>query len=151
MRLRLGLIAVASSLALLAGCGGDGRMSIEEFRTEANAICAETERRLRELPPPADSPEGVAGYADGAVPILEERHERLDELRPPEEEATPYDALLEEAEAEIRALRDLREAAEAEDHEGAAGAASRGRVATVRVNVLAVRLELGDCVRRPAS
>jgi hypothetical protein len=149
--MRLTAPSLLVSLALLAACGGDDRMSTEEFRTQANAICADTERRLQELPPPQDSPEGVAAYADGAVPILEERHERLDELRPPEDDETPYDALLEEAGAELRALRDLREAAAEEDQEAAAGAASRGRVATVRVNVLAVRLELPDCVRRPAA
>ena len=145
--------AVASlSLALLlAGCGGGGRMSLEDFRTEANAVCAETEQRLRELPPPQDSAEGVAAYAEGAIPILEERHEQLQELEPPEEEEVAYDALVEEAGNELEALRDLREAAAGSDAQAAADAASRGRVATVRVNVLAVRLELPDCVRRPAS
>jgi hypothetical protein len=126
-------------------------MSIEDFRVEANAICADTERRLRDLPAPEDTAEGVATYAGRAAPILEERHERLGELRPPEEEETPYEALLEEAEAELDALRDLSAAAEAEDQGAAASAASRGRVATVRVNVLAVRLELQDCVRRPPA
>lgn len=149
--MRFRLAAVASSLALLAGCGDDGRMSTEELRAEANAICAETERRLRDLPPPEDSAEGVAAYAERAIPILDERLERLGELRPPEDEETPYDALLEEAGTELEALRDLRRAAQEEDQGAAADAASRGRVATVRVNVLAVRLEARDCVRRPAS
>jgi hypothetical protein len=134
--------------ALLAGCGGD-RMGMEEFRTEANAVCAQTEQRLQELGAPADSPEGVASYADRAAPILGDRHERLQELRPPEEEETAYDALVDEAGNELDALRDLRDAAEAGDAEAAGEAASRGRVATVRVNVLAVRLELRDCVRQP--
>jgi len=140
------------ALALLAGCGGDdGRMSLEEFRAEANAICAEAERELRALPPPEDSAEGVATYAERAVPILAERLDELSELSPPEEEQTPFDALLEEAENELEALRDLQRAASRADAGSAADAASRGRVATVRVNVLAVRLEVRDCVRRPAA
>lgn len=143
------LALVPAVAVLLAGCGGDERMGMEEFRSEANAVCARTEQRLQELGPPADSPEGVASYADRAAPILSDRHERLQELRPPEEEETAYDALVEEAGAELDALRDLRDAAEAGDAEAAAQAASRGRVATVRVNVLAVRLELRDCVRQP--
>ena len=145
-------LSSVAALALLAGCGGDGgRMSSEEFRSEANAICAETERELRALPPPEDSARGVAAYAERAVPILDDRLERLRELKPPESEETPFEALLEEAQNERDALRDLREAATAADAEAAAGAASRGRVATVRVNVLAVRLEVRECVRRPAA
>lgn len=141
----------AALVALLGACGGGDRLSREEFRTEANAVCAETERRLRELPPPEDSPEGVTRYAEQAAPLLDERHERLRELVPPEEDETAYDALIEEAGAELAALRDLEDAASRSDAQAAAEAASRGRVATVRVNVLAVRLELGDCVRRPAD
>lgn len=144
-------LLLALPLAVLAGCGGDDRMSPEEFRTEANAVCSSTEQRLQGLGAPEDSAEGVAEYAGGAVPILEERHERLEELRPPEGEEGPYEALLEEAAAELDALRALRKAAEDGNQAAAAAAASRGRVATVRVNVLAVRLEIRDCVRRPRS
>jgi hypothetical protein len=141
------------ALVLLApACGGGGeRLALEEFRTEANAVCSRAEERLQELPPPEDSPEGVVAYADRALPILRERQARLDELRPPEEEEQPFRRLLAEARSEADALDDLREAAERADAQAASAAASEGRIATVRVNALAVRLSLPECVRRPAE
>jgi hypothetical protein len=151
--LRTALTAtLVSILAVLgAGCGGDGGLTLEEFRSQANAICAETERSLRELPPPEDTAAGVAAYADGAVPILDERHERLRELTAPPPEEESFAALLEETANERDALRELAGAARREDHDAAGDAARRGRIATVRVGVLAVRLELRECVRRPQS
>lgn len=126
-------------------------MSTDEFRAEANAICAESARSLRELPPPEDTAAGVAEYADGAAPILDARRDRLAALRPPETSAAAFEELLRQADAEVEALRGVRDAALDDDQAAAATAFGEGRTATAAFNRAAQRLELGDCVRRPAS
>jgi vacuolar-type H+-ATPase subunit H len=72
---------------LAAGCGGDGGnggLTAEEFRQQADAICAEFEDKLDAVEQPS-SPEDIERFVDEAVPIIEEGTQRLSELDPPEE------------------------------------------------------------------
>jgi len=88
---RLG-VTLASTTVILAvflaaGCGGDGGnggLTAEEFRQQADAICAEFEGKLDAVEQPS-SPEDIERFVDEAVPIIEEGTQKLSELDPPEE------------------------------------------------------------------
>jgi hypothetical protein len=72
---------------LAAGCGGDGGnggLTAEEFRQQADAICAEFEGKLDAVEQPT-SPEDLERFVDEAVPIIEEGTQKLSDLEPPEE------------------------------------------------------------------
>jgi hypothetical protein len=77
---------VALATFLAAGCGGDGNgeLTAEEFRQQADAICAEFEGKLDAVAQPS-SPEDLERFVDEAVPIIEEGTQKLNDLEPPEE------------------------------------------------------------------
>lgn len=87
---RLG-IAFASTTVVVAvflvGCGGDGGnggLTAEEFRQQADAICAEFEGKLDAVEQPT-SPDDIERFVNEAVPIIEDGTQQLSDLEPPEE------------------------------------------------------------------
>lgn len=95
------LLAVAGTAAV-AGCGGEDRLSREEFENRLQSIDRrESERfgqlaqRVRRLKPdqtlPADVRQGMRDVAAGNRRAADE----LDELNPPEDAANATDALIE--------------------------------------------------------
>lgn len=85
--LTLASTAVVLAISLAAGCGGDGgngELTAEEFRQQADAICAEFEGKLDAVEQPT-SPDDIERFVDEAVPIIEEGTQKLSDLEPPEE------------------------------------------------------------------
>jgi hypothetical protein len=79
--------AVVLVMFLAAGCGGDGgngALTAEQFRQQADAICAEFEAKLDAVEQPT-SPDDIERFVDEAVPIIEEGTQKLSDLEPPEE------------------------------------------------------------------
>ena len=139
---------VLLALALLAaGCGGDDGAAAEDYRGQANAICAEAKRQAAELPPPAgDTSEAVAEYAGARAPIVRDELEALSELEPPDELADGHEQLLRQTELEAQALENLQQAAAAADRGGAEIAARQGQRAAEQRARTATELELRECV-----
>jgi hypothetical protein len=143
-RVALGTIALA---ALLAGCGGDGsddRLSEEEFRSQANAICADFNEKLNAVPAP-ESPEDIPEFVDRGIPLVEQGLAELRALNPPEELQEDYDAMLDEIAKQIPAGRALGEAAADEDPAAVQEAIAEGNRASQASDRLATQLGIEEC------
>jgi hypothetical protein len=142
-RIILGL----SLAALLSGCGGDDdgdRLSAEEFRTQANAICAEYNQKVTDLGEPP-SPEEIPGYVDSVIPVVEDGLAELRDLNPPAELEEDYNAMLDEVAKAIPAARALGEAAADQDVTALQEAIEEGQRADEAADQIARRLGLDRC------
>jgi hypothetical protein len=85
-------IPVAVAVLALAGCGGSGggRLSASEYRSEADAICAEANTKLTDLGSPS-TPAELRELMKKARPTLERAIDDLEALKPPESLASKAD------------------------------------------------------------
>jgi ABC-type glycerol-3-phosphate transport system substrate-binding protein len=145
--MRLAILATLSA-AVLAACGGGDasseRLSEEEFREQANAICTDYNEQIADLGSPA-SPEDIPDYVERGIPIIEEGIAKLRELNPPEELADDYDRMLDETEKTIPVARQLSEAAADEDAEAVQEAISLGQEADAESDRIAREMGLESC------
>jgi hypothetical protein len=114
MRIR-GVIAISAAAVVLGGCGGGNgggeEMTADEFRQQADAICAEFEGRLDDLGRP-ESLDDLQNFVSEAVPIIEEGNAQLQELNPPDELQEQWDRAMKINNEQLETVRDLREAVE---------------------------------------
>ena len=100
-----------------AGCGGgDDRLTREELVEEADATCAEFDRRIEDVQEP-ESLEDIEGYLQEIRPIVEEGTDELDSLQPPEELEADYDQWIEETRSTVDRFDELEEAAASGDEQ----------------------------------
>jgi|Tabmets5t2r1_1033131.scaffolds.fasta_scaffold06116_2 hypothetical protein len=80
-----GLLATlaAAALAGVLGCGEEDRAATD-YRRQANAICAQAERRIEALPAPA-TPDGLERYLRRGLAIAKRYDRRLRALEAPAE------------------------------------------------------------------
>jgi hypothetical protein len=140
-------LAAGAAALLVAGCGGEERLSQAEFQEQGNAICAKYDKQIEELGTPT-SVEEVPGYVNKALPIVERQIEDMKELNPPEEDQETFDAMISEGEKTVEAGRDLGEAAEANDQAAIEKALNEGNAASDRADEHATDLGLTDCVEQ---
>jgi hypothetical protein len=108
-------IALGITAAIvIAGCGGDDRLTREEFVSEAEAICEEFDQRLEDVPDP-ESADDVERYVDEARPVIEDGLGELRALQPPEELEEQWDELMDRNDEALEVLDDLSEAAASAD------------------------------------
>jgi hypothetical protein len=136
--------AAVAIVFVLAGCGGEERLTKPEFVRQANAICAKYERRLDAIPQPRELRD-VQSYIDRGVPLAKGELAELEELRPPERDEPAVERLLAQVEATISELERLGEAAAARDREAAQAAAARVEEAGARAAKLARDYGLDEC------
>ena len=145
--MRLAILATLSA-AVLAACGGGDasseRLSEEEFREQANAICTDYNEQIVDLGSPA-SPEDIPDFVERGIPIIEEGIAKLRELNPPEELADDYDRMLDETEKTIPVARQLSKAAADEDAEAVQEAISLGQEADAESDRIAREMGLESC------
>lgn len=142
-----GRLAAAIALLALAACGGgDGgdQLTADEFRQQADGICAEFEGRLNELGTP-ESLEDLQGYVDDAVPILEEGTNRLDELQPPEELEEDWNRAMEINREQLENVRGLQDAVADGDQARVTELLQESDDARDESNQLAADLGLTEC------
>jgi hypothetical protein len=142
-------IAVLASTFLATSCSTDGednRLSRDEYVREADAICAEYDKRLSTLGD-AKSLEQLAANAERALPIAEEGVGKLRELEPPEELAPRVNEWLERNDENVEKIEELQDAAREGDETRvqtiAADAADNEREA----DRLARRIGLRSCAK----
>lgn len=108
-------LAAVGAVALIAGCGGGSEsLSADEFRSQADAICADAERQLDALDEPT-APDQVLPFLRMGLPVQEAQLEKLRSLDPPDELQPDFDAaigLLEEQFAAIDGAADRIEGGE---------------------------------------
>jgi hypothetical protein len=145
MKRAAGLAAVLALLGAACGGGDDGdRLSEEEFRTQANAICEEYDAKIAEIGSP-ESPEDIPEFVEQGIPVIEEGLAELRALNPPAELEEDYNAMLDETEKAIPAARDLSEAAAEGDAEAVQEAIEQGQRADEASDRFATELGLDAC------
>jgi flagellar hook-length control protein FliK len=142
-----GLAGLVVGGLLAAGCGGGGgdRLSEEEFREQANAICEEYDQKIAALGSPT-SPEDIPAFVEKGIPLIEQGLAELRDLNPPEELQEDYDRMLDETEKAIPAARKLSEAAAEEDAAAVQEAIAEGQQADTESDRIATELGLNGCV-----
>jgi hypothetical protein len=131
----------------LAACGGgnDGdQLTAEEFREQADAICAEYEGRLDELETP-QSLDDVQQYVDDAVPILEEGTAELGGLQPPDELEEDWNRAMEVNREQLENVQALQQAVEDGDQAEIAELLQQADEARQESDELATQLGLEEC------
>lgn len=94
MRRAATVLAAALALAATApGCGGEDRLTREEFIATGNRLCVEQSRKIGDL---QRRTRDRAQLLREAGEISAESQRRFRDLRPPEELQDPYDQLLDE-------------------------------------------------------
>jgi hypothetical protein len=68
---RLCVALGVTTATFVAGCGGDDRLTREEFVSEAEAICEEFDQRVEDVPD-AESADDVERYVDELRPVIED-------------------------------------------------------------------------------
>lgn len=119
-------LLLAGSVLVLAGCGGDDdRLSREEFRQQATAICNRLEEQTQQVAEP-ESLEDVEEFGTELRDLIDDGIADLRELRPPEDLEEPYGRYLESGEQLRDQLDALVEAAADGDEAGVQQALDRG-------------------------
>jgi hypothetical protein len=145
--MRSGIAFLVLLAAVFAGCGGDGdddRLTAEEFRQQADAICVDFEGRLDELGTP-ESLDDLQGLVDDAVPILEEGTNELEQLQPPEEFEEDWDRAMEINREQLDTVRELRTAVEEGDQARIAELLQEANAAREESDQIAADLGLEQC------
>ncbi|MGH2749377.1 MAG: hypothetical protein ACRDK3_00625 [Actinomycetota bacterium] len=101
--------ALLCAMALTA-C--DGGMSREEFVSEANAICEETEASLQDLGGEAVNQQDPTEITDVAAEELGNLRDRLEELEPPDEFSDDFATMIQGLEGAIGDIDSLSQAVE---------------------------------------
>lgn len=117
----LAAAAVALATFFAAGCGGDGgngELTAEEFRQQADAICAEFESKLNAIEQPS-SPDDLKRFVDDAVPIIEDGTQKLNDLDPPEEFRDEWTRVSEINSQNLDTIKEVQAALEDGDAEAA--------------------------------
>jgi hypothetical protein len=81
----LAALAVIGAAAAIAGCGGgddSGGLSADEFRTQADAICADADSRIEALDEPSANDQ-ILGFLQSGLTIQREQIEKLKALEAP--------------------------------------------------------------------
>lgn len=108
----LASVTVALATFLVAGCGGDGGnggLTADEFRQQADAICAEFESKLDAVDQPS-SPDDLKRFVDEAVPIIEDGTQQLSDLDPPDEFQDEWTRVIEINEENLDTIRNVQTA-----------------------------------------
>lgn len=143
---RAALVTAVATVVTVAGCGGDDRLSSEDYQREGNAICSKYDRQIDAIPEPEESAESVVAYVNKVIPLVEDQIDEMRELKPPEEDQEAHDEMLREAERIVEAARDLRAAAEDNDQTAARQAIEAGDSASDNADSIAEDLGLDACV-----
>lgn len=87
-------IAALGAVAFIAGCGGGSdSLTAEEFRTQADAICADYNSQAASLTAPTRPSEYLASLKE-IVPLQKSQLDKLKELQPPSELSATFDEAL---------------------------------------------------------
>jgi hypothetical protein len=77
--------------AAFAGCGGDDKLSTEDYRAELRKICAESERKTKAVEEPTRAtPEAIADYLQRLRDVNARTIEEVEELEPPDDLADAH-------------------------------------------------------------
>jgi hypothetical protein len=134
---------LAAGVAALTGCGGEDRLSNEEFQERANAICSKYNDEIEAATP--SSPEEIEGSIDEMIALIEQGLEELRALNPPEDVEDEYNQMLDATSEGIPAARELGDAAAENDTAGIEAALADLESAGQKSDEIASDLGLDQC------
>lgn len=135
-------------MVLLAGCGGSGRLSQAEFRSQANAVCKRANDQLASLPS-ARTFEAVAPTVDRLTRIANGELSDLKKLKPPKADELKLELFLNDLRSGVAKLPELKAAAQARDRARARSVLRE--IASNPSDKDAQALGLSECARNPSS
>ncbi len=107
------VVAVLATLAG-AGCGGDEGLSAEDYRTQANEICTETEERTTAIDPPK-SPMELGPFLEEVLQVGNEFQDEFERLDPPEEFENDHEELVVLGQEQVETFESLIDEIEQSD------------------------------------
>lgn len=142
------MVAMSGVALAVAGCGGGGgggeRLSLEEYRSQADAICKEYGDRLDAIGAPNSLDEFGEVMKDGKA-IASEQLEKLRELAAPEEIESVVDEAYATLDEQLALFDELIAAAEAEDEAKITSIIDGGEALDKKANDLAKQAGLTEC------
>jgi hypothetical protein len=140
------LVLAALGLLVLAGCGGggDNKLSDDDFRAQANALCVAYSTKVNALPDPGGYRE-LADYASDAHAALVVALDRLKELHPSDALEDDYAKWLASANRSLERVDQLRQAAEDENDTKIQQLSAAAKAEDVDADRIATRLGIAEC------
>lgn len=137
------VVALATTV-VVAGCGGSERLSKSEFISQADAICAKYESKIRSTMQgvPAGNEAQLASAIERVLPVIRTGNDELRKLKPPENLQDRYDRWMQIGDDEVTAAGRLHDALRDSDRQGVQSAFADLQKADARQDRLA-REELG--------
>jgi hypothetical protein len=135
---------VAAAALVTAGCGGGDEVTRAEWARDADAICAEYERKYNALGTAEELPE-LARLLDKAVALLDGEREELARLEPPADDEERVEEMLAALEDAAAAGRQARAAARRGDEEAVGVAIGESDSAAAQARHIARDLEARTC------
>ncbi len=130
--------------ALVAGCGGSGRLSKADYVKQADAICTKYNAKLKALARPTSIGD-LAAYVDKALPLARKGDDELRALKPPKDEEQKAKEWLDQNDSVVGSMERLRDAAKKSDRAGIGIALDQANSANQKANGLARSLGLRVC------
>lgn len=143
MRVPVPCLCVAAALGL-AACGGDDGLSRADYITQADAICAQANARIRTLSPPTSTADLVAVSA-ASLRISQPALVRLRALRPAAEAKAAAAAITTGLAGQTALLGQLRSAAMENDLRKVADIGTRGQRSADALETRARALGFREC------
>jgi hypothetical protein len=135
-------------LLVLAGCGGSGGPSHEEFAAQANRICREGQARVTEIAEQVEGrrPEEVADAIEQASDEFDPVLRRLRGLEAPEDIRNDWDAFLADIGEATELLGQVADAVRSGDREQGAELAARYEEIARQTRPFAQQYNLDACL-----
>jgi hypothetical protein len=138
------LLAAVIAATMLAGCGGDGRLSHADFVKRADAVCSAYRSAAGSIARPRTYAQIVA-YVNKTLPLYEAARIKLAELKPAAKDATSVRDWLAADGRIAAALRDLGQAGLRHDFPAVTAAAANVQAEGVTSRHAAQALGLQVC------
>lgn len=95
----------AGAVVGVGACGGED-LGVDEYRTQANQLCAIAEQEAAQAPPP-QSPEDLAPFLEPALERGIEQQEEFERLEPPAELAEQHEEAIALGDEQIETVEGL--------------------------------------------
>jgi hypothetical protein len=120
MRAGVGVLFVAGLALLASACGGSDRLTKSEFSSQADAICAKYEQKIRSAMQgvPAGNETQLASAIERVLPVIRTGNDELRDLKPPKNLQDRFDRWMQIGDDEVTAAQKLHNALRDGDRQG---------------------------------
>jgi hypothetical protein len=149
---RYAAVLLGALLGVLVGCGGNGALSISEYRTQVRAICRDTSRRTGKLHvPDANDAAALVRLGRRTVAIQRAALHSIRALDAPESRRARVDQWLGLVARTIDSADSSLRAQERGDLAAATSANTTGAAVAIRADAIARDLGVATCVTTAAA